>query len=373
MLGLYAGGNLRFDFYLENQSGSSSFLFTPPTYWTRGLGGAEAGLVGLTETLVKFGHEVHVWNTPLEGEGIYDGVEYHDVSNFDLFAPYDIFVCFRNPFVELPYIQANKKLWWSTDQLTTLDYGLDIKPFVSHSIVISEFHRQYHINTYGFDPAKITAIDLGVRTQDYDRAVPKVKNRLLYSSVPSRGLEYLADIFPRIRYEFPDAELYVSSDFSIWGHGVGAHNQEYKDMFSGMDGVHFLGKVPRSELIDLQLSSDLLVYPNAPSNKAHAELFSVSLAEAQVAGAIPITSYFGGLQTTVIRPEGFFVKDYDDETMHPDNPRYSDKFVYAVNVMLQDRVQLNDTQKSLATKARMRFNWNTVTNQWLDVIAGLSQ
>ncbi len=360
---------MRFDFYCENRSGSSSFVFTPLTYYSRGLGGAEYALVNLTETLVALGHQVNVWNTPIDGEGVYNGVSYHNVDNFDLYDRYDIFICYRNPFAEFPYIQANVRGWFSTDQVTCGDYALDIRPFSDLNITISPYHRQFHIDTYGFDPDKIVSIDLGVRVGDYDKPIEKVKNRLLYCSVPSRGLAYLKDIFPKIRQQIPDAELYVSSDFSLWGHGIGKHNEEYVEMFKGMDGVNFLGKVPREQLVELQLSSDLLVYPNAPSAGAYPENFSVSLAEAQVAGCIPITSGFGGLVTTVLDADLNLILDDNDAPLYPSSPEYQERFVSkAVGYLKAGRESLTRLQQETSQIARERFAWNNIAQQWLDVI-----
>lgn len=358
---------MRFDFYCENQSGSSSFLFTPLTLWTRGLGGAENGLVGLTEELAILGNEVHVWNTPIDGENNYNGVQYHFVDDFDIDSHYDNFICFRNPFLELPYISANRKIWWSTDQRTCGDYRQDIDPFVNLAVTISPYHRQYHIDNYGFCPDKIVSIDLGVRVGDYEKPISKVPYRLLYCSVPSRGLSYLPPIFEKIKQSHPNAELWISGDFSMWGEGIGKHDEAFRPLFKNVSGVNYVGKLPRQELIDLQLSADVMVYPNAPGTNAYEELFSVATAECQVAGTIPVTSHFGGLQTTVIDGYGHFVSSRD-EYLHPSHPEYASIFSSIVIKLLTDRESLTLQQSSLREKAIARFNWNTIARQWLTAI-----
>ena len=357
---------MRFDFYCENRSGSTSFIFTPDTLYGRGLGGAEASLVALTTELAKRGHSVHVWNSPASGAGVYDGVSYHDVEDFDCFETYDVFVCYRNPFVEFPFIQARVRAWWSTDQVTCGDYALDIKPFSQLNICISEYHRQHHIKVYGFDPRNTIAIDLGVRVQDYQKRLLKTPNSLLYCSVPDRGLENLARFFPAIRHIVPDATLHITSSYALWGEGIPDNNEHYIKLFRNMEGVTFHSRVPREKLVELQLQSELMAYPNQPVG-GHAELFGVSVAECQVAGCVPVTSAFGAFTTTVIQPEGILITA-DEEPIHPSDEDYGARFILQCIELLFDRQELVRRQTALSVKASSRFNWSNIASQWEQAI-----
>lgn len=354
---------MKFTFFCE--SGSPSFLFTPDDIFGRGLGGAELSLVGLTEELAHRHEQVTVYNQP-PVEGVFNGVEYLDTARFDQKEPTDVFVLFRNPSPRLYDVNARVKLWWSCDQQSAGDYGRDIIPFVNHTICISEYHRDYHIKRYGVDPSRVTAIDLGVRTWEYQKALKKQPKRLLYCSIPARGLEFLPHLFENIRWFHPDAELYITSDYSIWGYGIPPNNECWKMLFKDMAGVHFLGKVPRAKLVELQLTSDILAYPNKPDGE-FAELFGVSLAEAQCAGCVPVTSRFGAFPTTVIRPEGVLI---DGDPRDPES-EYGMDFVAKIVELLSNRGDLEKRQNALRAKALTRFNWNGVVDQWLQTIHSL--
>jgi glycosyltransferase involved in cell wall biosynthesis len=350
--------------------GSQSFIFYPPDVLGRGVGGAELSLITLTETLAKLGHSVTIYNQPPE-EGIYNGVEYIHTVRFDPYERYEIFVLYRNPYELFPYIQSDLKLFFSCDQQTANDYKLDVFPFATHTICISEYHKQYFVDRYGVDPSKITAIDLGVRTWEYDKPVRKIPNSLLFCSIPDRGLEHLARFFPLIKQQIPDATLNVTSSYALWGYGIPDSNERFRTMFNGMDGVSFHSKVAREKLVELQQQSDILAYPNQPVGD-FAELFGVSVAECQVAGCIPVTSDFGAFATTVIKPEGVLIVDRDGYPLHPSETEYGERFVNTI-VTLLSCGNLPEIQQSVSTKARLRFNWLTIANQWLDTIDAVKQ
>src|SRR3990167_8366926 len=115
---------------------------------------------------------------------------------------------------------------------------------------------------------------------------------MIFCSVPNRGLSTLAMAYPRIKKEIPDASLVITSDYRLWGI-PNAANEQYIRSFMGIDGVRFLGAIPRMEMVSEQLKADVQAYPCN-----YEELFCYSVAECQVAGAYPITSNIGALGTT---------------------------------------------------------------------------
>lgn len=350
---------MKIAFYCEANSPSHNFI--PPDVDGRGLGGAEFSLVSLARALAQDGADVEVYNAT-ESSNFYDGVMYANVREFKSEYPYDAFILYRNPSRVLYSLGAKRVLWWSLDQMTTGHFGLDILPFVHHIIVISEYHRQFHHSEYGVPLERMTALDLGVRLEDYGRSVQKVPGRLLYCSVPDRGLAHLLSIFPKIKFFVPEAELYITSDYSLWGPGVPAGNSEYRRAFEGVNGVHFLGKVPREVLVQLQLSSDLMAYPNQPVHN-NSELFCIAAAECQVAGCVPITSRHGALETTVgvgVKLDGYpFEGDYQMD------------FVQKTVELLSNRNGLRAVQAKAREYGIRRFNWRNIARQWLALLESI--
>ena len=94
--------------------------------------------------------------------------------------------------------------------------------------------------------------------------------------------------------EVPDASLVITSDLSLWtGYDVSDRVRPYRMSWAGVPGVKYVGAVPRDELIKIQSEAEFHLYPCT-----YQELFCISVAESQVAGAVPITSTTGALETT---------------------------------------------------------------------------
>ena len=184
-----------------------------------------------------------------------------------------------------------RKIWWSCDQYTVGNFR-EFSRHVDAVVVISPFHAQYFSDVYGIN--SVSVIDLAVRQQDYTVSVDKDPMQCLFSSVPDRGLPQLARVWERVLQQVPQAKLAITSGWSLWtGANTDYLEARYRALFANMRGVQYHAAVSREKLVIEQLKSSLLVYPCV-----YDELFCISCAEAQVAGAWPLTSNFGALRTT---------------------------------------------------------------------------
>ena len=75
--------------------------------------------------------------------------------------------------------------------------------------------------------------------------------------------------------------------------GCRASNEQFVYRWHSMGNVSYFGALPRIRYIEELMKSQILLYPCN-----YDELFCVSVAEAQYAGAYPITSATGALPTT---------------------------------------------------------------------------
>src|SRR3972149_7530448 len=242
-----------------------------------GVGGAELGLLTLCEGWSKAGHQVILYNNPKQQDGVF---EQRPVVDFDEGEHNDIVIFFRVPSPKAVNMKCIK-VFFSCDQYTEGDYK-HFAQFVDKVVTISPYHSAYFERTY--DIQNSIPIDLPVRTWEYDQAVEKVPNRLIFTAVPDRGLAIVAETFPKIRKQIPDASLVITSDYRLWG-VASPMNQQFVQMFMRMDGVEFLGAVPRERLVQEQLKAQIHYYPCV-----YEELFCIAVAESQVAGVLPITS-----------------------------------------------------------------------------------
>ncbi len=126
--------------------------------------------------------------------------------------------------------------------------------------------------------------------------------------------------------------------------------QPYQLAYARHPNVSYVGAVKRKKLIEYQLQAELLLYPST-----YDELFCITVAEAQVAGAIPITSQSGAIETTNefgVQIEG---SAYD--------PKFIDDFVVNTVNLLQDPF-LSERQFVMQKKAIERFSLERILDEW---------
>jgi glycosyltransferase involved in cell wall biosynthesis len=310
-----------------------------------GIGGSELALFTLCEQLSKEGDTVRLYNDPRHPSSN-PYFEQLPLAAFSPSADRDVLIIFRSPNERS--LSANcKKVWWSCDPQTVGDFRIFSKT-VDKIVCISEFHKQKFEARYGITTAQV--IDIPIRVSDYDKHLPKIPHRVLFSSVPDRGLVHLEGIWPIIKDNVPDAELTVTSDYRLWG--TGALNEAHRLRYARQKGVRFLGAVPRQHLIEEQLCASVLAYPCS-----FEELFCISVAEAEVAGCATITSEMGALPTTNM---------YQTIPGVIDSPLWKRDFAEAV---IAELLTPNlDRREEIRKRARERFDPVNIAKIWKETI-----
>lgn len=309
-----------------------------------GTGGAEYGMLTLCEQWGKRGHKVRLYNDPR--------IPYNDLfeqlptSAFNPQEDRDVLIVFRSPNPRA-IIAKGFKVWLSCDQVTIDDFA-QFSKFVDRIVCISPRHVQYFKDTYNIQSA--IWIDLPIRTRDFVGVhISRVPNQLLFSSVPERGLMNVHRMWPKILAKVPDAHLYITSDYRLWGPGGDGGNIHHRLKWANQPNVSFLGAIPRQKLIDLELQSDALFYP---SN--YDELMCIAVAEAECAGCYSITSSTGSLPTTNLG----LALPYDADVAAND-----DMFVAALHQFLYNPNK-EAIRKRLINNSKRRFSEGAVLNRW---------
>lgn len=319
-----------------------------------GVGGAELSMLTFMPILAKAGHQVRVYNNP-RIRGVHDGVEFLNINEYAPREKRDAVILYRSPN---PMLAASKgrKVFWSCDQQTAGDYRTDVFPYVDHTVVISKRHHDYFSERYGLPSAKMTAIDLGVRLWDYNpgETPAKVPGRMIFTSVPDRGLEILRVCWDEIKSNAPHASLVITADYRLWG-VPDPGNHQHKVSWQGLPDVSFLGMIPRSQLVVEQMQAQVLSYPCI-----YDEFFCITAAEAQVAGAVPITSSMGALETT--NRYGIQIPG------NPRNVEWQQQFIRSVANMLNVQSKAAEWSEVCRRGGIQDFDWNTIAVAWEGVL-----
>lgn len=305
-----------------------------------GVGGAELALLTMCEEWTKAGHDITLYNNPREANA-----SIFPQLPIDAYRPRrdrDVVIFFRAP---TPLAKASRglRVWWSCDQYSTGDYA-QFASQVDEIVCISPRHQTYFKAAYGID--NTVSIDLPVRVWEYEQQVPKVPYRFLFSSIPDRGLHLMHQLWGRIRATYPEATLHITSDYRLWGTD-NPGNALYRMEFLHAKGVSFLGAIKRKDFVREQQEAQILPY-----SCIYDELYCISVAEAQVAGAYPITSNEGALATTnmgIVLDRLNMFDSWQDRFMESLAKVFADYAVIDANIM---------------GKARQRFAPERILKEW---------
>lgn len=310
-----------------------------------GVGGAELALLTMCAEWSRRGHDVTLYNNPRKYGA--SSFKQEPETYFDPNEDRDILIYFRGP--NKRGLEAKgKKVWWSCDQQTVGDYP-QLAREVAEVVTISKFHAKYFESRYGISDT--ITIDCPVRVSDYEIIEPRNPLQVLFCSIPDRGLEQLAGVWKLVTEQVPDAQLHITSDWRLWDATLSpAMVAKYRIKFAGFDNVNYHSLVTRQELIKLQYQSSVHLYPCI-----YDELFCISSAECQYAGAYPITSGTGALATTNM---GYI------SPLDPKSDLGMEDLAKETIYSLQHQDLLSVRRDDIISKAHNRFSVSSIADIW---------
>lgn len=325
----------------------------------RPLSGGPTTLIRLSSALAEMGHEVIVLTADENPSP--SNPKYYPYRSFDKLGAFDLFVAVRGWMKLFLPIEAKKRAFWTGDSITNpKTYGIGDLRFIQHVdrfLAKSQWHAESLCQGSGFPSSKMKVFLNGIYAPYFQKKLPRQRKRLLYSSTPNRGLEFLIPIFRRIREGHPDAELHVYSSFD-------RNSREWPSTDLEEPIIEVVRKEPgwvvhdsvlQEKLAEAYLQGSLLVYPcNFPETCASTTL------EAQAAGCPIVTTALASLPETVGKAGVLISGD-------PNERVYQDAFVEAVDKLLTDD-QLWDEYSKIGLKQAQKYDWKIRAAEFLKLM-----
>jgi glycosyltransferase involved in cell wall biosynthesis len=220
-------------------------------------------------------------------------------------------------------------------------------------------YRDYLGIGYSMDHS---VIDNGITPFEWE---PKSKEevRLIYTSTPQRGLGILVPVFSALAEQNEvNLHLDVFSSFDIYGWKGG--DDKFKELFDRCrehPQITYHGFKP-NEIVRKYLNrAHIFSYPSV-----WMECNSVATMEAMSAGLIVVTPNYGGLVDTTGKLTMMYQGD-DDPQVH------ANVFANALQMAISrvHKPEMETYTKYVKTYADTRFNWDTVTYQWINLLKKL--
>jgi glycosyltransferase involved in cell wall biosynthesis len=346
---------------------------TPEPVWggmidATGVGGVETTYIELGRTLAALGHDVYLFcNTEKYHEfGDVKYIPYFDYTDYTGLNP-DVTITSRW-FESFNSVSGKKILWLQDANPLEANYNFGA---VDKVIVSSQWHKDYLITLMGhrIPKEKLEIIPLGIDKRLFTGNIKRDPLHVAYSSNPNRGLDILADMWPRLEKEIPGIHLSVLygwqglstwSAEDAWKKDVYEHEQAIYKKLAGHD-VKFLGRVTKKQVADTLMSAALLVYPCN-----FYETFCLTGLEAQAAGSVVVTSDMGALHTTVNEMGNVLLQGSPLSTV------YQKEFITEVKRLLENQKQLillSDYNSNFVK--RLPCDWNDIALLWQHLIWGI--
>lgn len=214
-------------------------------------------------------------------------------------------------------------------------------------------------NDYAVDPGRIRVIFNSVNIEEV-RTLARPESRLApqgaYFLVPRRlvpktGVQFAIEALAQVAQR--DARLVIA--------GAGPLRGELEERAAGLgiaERVHFLGSVPRPELLPLFSRAVAVLVPSVPVTGV-VEATSLAVMEAMACGSVPIASAIGGLAELIA----------DDETGLLVPPGDATALARAMTRVLTDAGVRNRLVATGTRKVETEYS----NEAWLDRILGVYQ
>jgi hypothetical protein len=203
------------------------------------------------------------------------------VCDPDLVDPCKINVLWQHLHVDQPHVQ----LMQSPEFVNTIDQFV----FVSHW-QFQQYQQQFKMPAY-----KCVVIPNATQLCGVPAVVPDMPRKLVYASMPNRGLDVLLKAWELIQAQ--NCELHIYSSTLIYGADFHEkHKHTYDDVFHkarSLNHVHVHGFVPHDQLLHALDHAHILVYPST-----YAETSCLAAIEALIRGLTVVTTNLGALPET---------------------------------------------------------------------------
>lgn len=254
------------------------------------IGGTEIVALKLAETLAKWGVETFFGGQlkPNWPNSIINNVEWLNLvdcgsKHFDM-----VIAASYLHFIDT--IDAKHKFLWmhNTDWYDWFNgnhvYGQDYinRWDLTGIIALTNWHKNQIINDWKIEQP-VHVIGNAIDRTTFKSETYKRPNSFIYSSAPERGLYRLLEMWPQIKAELPTATLDVFTP----GYAAPLVNK-------WPDGVTFRGTATQDELHEWQAKSEYWLHPTN-----YKETYCITALEAQMTGAIPITTDLAALHEIV--------------------------------------------------------------------------
>ena len=334
--------------------------FNGKNYGNKKVYGSEITTIKLADSLTDiYNVYIFIFNLSQEDEIIYNNVHYLNIDKLYNFTNIDIMIIVRyiNYFIYFKNIAKKTYIWLHDVTVQPAYKGIilesngdnllyNLNKSFNKIIVLSDYHLHNNLSYINLPRNKYFIINNIIDTSYYKPHIPIIKDRFIYTSDISRGLDLLLDCLLYIQNIIPTISLVVFRKNEFTDNIINKLNK--------LNNVILYDKETQDIVANEYLKAQYFFYPTHFS-----ETFCNAAAEAQLYKTICIYNNIGSLGTTI-----------DDRGLQI-NHDLND--IHYVEKTSKDVINLmNDTQKKNDYLIRghewaKKLDIKYVKNKWIDL------
>jgi len=186
--------------------------------------------------------------------------------------------------------------------------------------------------------------------------------RLVYHSMPDRGLELLLPVFIRLAQQRPKLHLDVYSSFRLYGQD--RRDTRYEPLFNicrTHPQISYHGAVPNDHIREALKRTHIFAYPCSVF-----ETFCIAAVEAMSAGCLVVCPDVAALAETV-STHGLVYRWTENSEVHKE--RFAAALVSAID--MTEKATAVDLLTSAQRRVMRRYNWATRIVEWTRMLEGI--
>lgn len=229
-------------------------------------------------------------------------------------------------------------------------------------VFVSEWQKQQYINYYNFteeDYPRLKVLKNAIVPIEAHKK-PTGKTKLIYTSVPERGLRVLYNVFDVLCKKYGNIELDVYSSYKIYGiPKADLVHKQVIDACISHPKINYHGTVSNNEIREAFKQAHIFAYP-----ATFQETSCISLIEAMSAGCVCVHPDVAALSETA----GGFTHMYKTPT------NLGEYHVFCEQALEQAIIQVQNSTTNTTSQikfANTTYNWDNRLIEWTNYLNSL--
>lgn len=231
--------------------------------------------------------------------------------------------------------------------------------FLDRIVFVSDWQRQQYINHYKFSPEEVKKLKVLRNAIEPipEHIKPSDKIRLIYFSVPERGLLLLYNVFEKIADKY-DIELEVFSSYKIYG--IPNNDVVYRDLLTRVKShpkIKYHGTVSNLEIRNALQRCHIFAYPSV-----FRETSCLAMIEAMSAGCLCVHSDIAAMNETgagFTNSYKFLPSRFEHEKL------FQEELEKAIIQYQSKNISHITEQKQFIDS---KYSWDIRTKEWTDYL-----